>query len=733
MGHRTPYAAFVLLVLAMLSCGLPGGAGPATSDALPASMDTPVALETPESPLAISLSRAVSAGMESGVWSEGEGLVLALRALAGETSPDEAFPGASIPWMEGTQVVLRAQLYLADPGRTEQRDELTRLLSVLVPSRETLDRFAEPRPQAANTGKLAIPAARPARQGRVDCQRLWETGFDVGEEDPRPICVRFAEIGISGLTHRVYYPAWWDEEESPQRAVLDPTLEALRTSLETYNAYGPRPVAGTDIVFTDLPLTDRGVEREDVLAAADDTLSERRCRVAVFPTGISLGQREVGEFQQTIAHEIFHCYQMTNLGLGPRAIAPGGLTDTDPAEWWVEGSAEYYGSVVYPSVNAEYQYLDELDRYSVTSGLIVYSYAAYAFFEYLDAQAGTSPEGIIEILRTLPTAGSLDDQQAAAAAIPGMADTFHAFGQAYLDKQLVDLSGAPMPVHPDEGDPWRYPIGSHREQATVYPLVLQRYRMSLADHARYTISQETEGTGHISARPASAPGAWSQIPNRVNTACDESELVVLITSVVPPGEEEAAVTVSATGEEVAEDQPCDECVIGMWTLDNSSYLAHMGAEWPIIQAMLPMFGLDTGGATVSPTEVFGSMSLTFEGEGVVKGEQSGWGIAGIVTSPDGTLSARIAYNGAAEGTWHIQEDDTGELRFVVFDDTTFSLTGQMTVDRFALAPMNTGGTNDSAFLGTPQRFVCQGDILTFGPDDPQGPLVFQRAAPSEGP
>ncbi len=735
------------LVLAMLACGLPARTG------APAPSQTDSALANPSSepaPLPASMSQAVSAGVRAGVWSEAEGLIRSLRYLAGELSAEDVFGDQPLMAAEGTGVVRRAQIYLADPANTEGRDEMTRLMAILVPSRETLDRFSQPASAALRAPGLARPAARPIGD-EVLCRSLWSTGFperieNAAGELVEPVCLEFHEVGIGGRAHRIYLPAYW-EEDAPERALFEPTREALERALELYNAYGPESVAGTDIVFTDLPLSDRGRLRDDVLAAADDRLvdtvgdraSDLRCHVAIFPVAVDLAMEEgsaevggesYGSFRQTIAHELFHCYQMTNLGLGPRPIAPADSLGADPTEWWVEGSAEYFASVAYPSVNAEFEYLDDLDTASPNTSLIFYSYPAYAFFEYLDAQGGMTPEGIVDgVLRHLPVAGGYDEQQAAAAGLPGMTETFHSFGQAYLDKQLQDLGGGTLPLHPQEGEVSSFAVGPGRAHYTIDPLVLHRYRLNFADHARFTVASEERGISRNSARPASAPGAWSGIPARVNTACGDSEFVLLVTSVVPPGGEEVALDLETSGEQIEEDQPCDECVVGSWVLDNSSYLARMGDLWPFVVGLMPSFGLDSAGAEVHPTGVSGAMVLTFDGDGAVKGELVDWGIAGEGMKDGVAIHASMAYNGADEAAWRIVDDEINDQRILFFDDGSFEVLAQMTVEGFPLATRPTGGSNDPIFLSTPQPFLCTDTTLTYYADDPLGPVVFHRAAP----
>ena len=678
------------------------------------------------------MSRAVSAGVETGRWTEAEGIVRTLRYLAGELSAEEVFGDQPLMSAEGTRVVRRAQVYLADPGNTEGRDEIARLLAMLVPSRETLDRFSQPASAARLGAGLARPGQRPPGDS-VECRTLWLTGFEREEDGSELICLEYDEIRVGGLAHRVYYPSYW-EDAAPERALLEPTRDALRRSLETYNEYGPRPVVGTDIVFTDLGAEDESGPRDDVLAAADEILRAERCHVAVFPTGAYVALRDesvggsgdarFGTLLQTIAHELFHCYQYTNLA--EQESGPDG----DAADWWIEGSAEYFGSVVYPSVNAEFGYLGRLDGLSVNTSLIFIDYPAYAFFEYLDAQGGMSPEGVITgILSQMPQSGGYDEQQGALAGVPGMADAFHDFGRAYLDKQLHDLGGGTLPVHPQMGDDSNFPIGHGEAHFAADPFVLHRYRLSFAENARFTVAQETQGDSRDSARPASAPGAWSEIPPQLDTACGDSEYVLLFTSGVPPGGDEVTLDLDTSGEQVEADQPCDECLVGTWVLDNASALLSAAGEMALADD-----GLAGTGVSVSPTDAFGVMSLTFRPGGVVRGAQQGWGLVSQAVGPDGTLETGVTYTGSGSAAWKVDIDEGAGQRYLTFERGEFDLIAEVFTHGVPVIARPMDESNAWFFLSGAQPFACTATALTYHAGDPLRTIVFHRGiAEAEAP
>jgi hypothetical protein len=663
----------------------------------------------------------VAGGVEAGRWTEAEGIVFALRYLAGELSEEEVF-GSEVPLsVEGTGVARRAQAYLADASNTEGRDEMTRLLAVLIPTRRALEDLSEPATdeQAAVPG-LALAVHRPVSQAEVSCWSLWSTGYSTPS-----ICFRYHQREIAGRLHRVYAPRDWGSGD-PRLALVDEALAALEDSLGRYNSYGPAPVMSTDIVFTELPFLAGGTRLPSVLAVASDDVSDGRCHVGVFP---SAGTSGLATLKQTIAHELFHCYQYTNY---PTKVFP---LPEDVNGWWVEGTAEFFGSIVYPTGNDEWRFARAFNETSTYSPMHQMSYEAYLLFQYLAVQHGWGAEGVLGIIQRMPESGTDRDQRDALAAVDGIADAFHQFGRAYLDQKLRDPGGGFVPVDPQPGEASTFHAGANHQDYTSAGFWLDRYRLHFDDRTRFeTTTEEGDGEGRLSARLVRTPGAWGEIPTAMNTACEDGEFVVLVTSAVATAGTSRRFDVRSNGEEVRDELECDECLVGTWTLDNGSYLAHMGGLWSAIQGLMPSYGLDTEGASAVPTGVFGLMQIKFLADGTASGFQDGWGIAGTGTHPDGTtVHASMTYGGEGAASWRIEEDPSTDVRYVLFDGGEFSMSGQMVFEGYPLRPIPFGGSNDPAFLSSPQPFQCTEATLSYHLNDEFGPIVFLRtpdAAPS---
>lgn len=86
------------------------------------------------------------------------------------------------------------------------------------------------------------------------------------------------------------------------------------------------------------------------------------------------------EAEQVVAHEMYHCVQAERLGNGPNPSA---------SVWVIEGSAEYFSNVVYPSANSEWSsvvnYHTDWPIYAHTGD---YAYATDLIFQSLEQSRG---------------------------------------------------------------------------------------------------------------------------------------------------------------------------------------------------------------------------------------------------------------------------------------------------------------------------------------------------------
>ena len=268
---------------------------------------------------------------------------------------------------------------------------------------------------------------------------MWDNSFST----PTPIiCTILDEQTVRGTNIRLYYPEYWTEDD-PRLDSMGVIMDAAQKSVEQYNGYGPDPINTVYMVYTDLPYYESRSSRylADVFAAAYNAdfrnLAGRivlsTCRIGIFPNGLE-GSPE--SLEQTIAHEMFHCYQYRNLSEQTLNL-PNAIID-----WWKEGSAEFFGATVYPDNNDEFQFNGDFRTSVAHDSLFGMSYANYLFFQYLAREGGLGLPGVIDnVLQHMPTDGNIFTQSNALASVPGINDLFHDFTRAYADHRLTDWGG----------------------------------------------------------------------------------------------------------------------------------------------------------------------------------------------------------------------------------------------------------------------------------------------------
>ena len=696
----------MMLVLAAVACGLPAQTGgPAATGAnLPATLavePTPTAEPEPPPPPS-DFAAVLDAEVAAGEITYEDGLIRLLRSFLGD--PEVTLPAAyaEVVTTEGNGIVERAEDYIAGGMDEAAKAEMNRLLDLIVPTIEQLEAYSRPAEGSFGGPGLAQPPVP------LDCANLWLAGFPLVGVTTYP-CFAYVRSTVSGAaTYTVYFPSTWTLDD-PQRQWLERARLAVDDSLSAYRIYGA--FDDISVIFSLLPGA-----RADFLATTHHYLRDHRetCPVLIYPLALGLGE---DEFKQTIAHEIFHCFEFRNL--------PGQMqVDHDINMWWSEATAEYFSNVVYPAVDYEHRWVDTFDYNSKNTPLHRMGYENFGFFQFLATRWGDN--AVITFLESMPDSGGSAEQLEELASWPGMQEVFHKFGQDYLDSLIADSGGGTIPFSPMNEQVFNIPRGSFDEEITPQTFVLERRLLVFAEDTRFDVrAEQTEGEGRDSST-LNGRGQWRPLPATVNTACGENQYLLLVTSAVAGGETPLTFTLETTGEEVDPEVECDACLVGTWTLDNGTYFTHLGGLWPLVVADLSSFGLDTGGAQVQLTNVYGGMQITFYEDGTADGVQLDWGYAGEATGEDGTVHSKMVYNGTGEALWRIETDEAADQNYVFFDDGSFSLSGQMTFEVFPLRPVFFGESNDSVFLSSPQPYLCDATALTYYADDPLGPVVFYR-------
>ncbi|TAK13298.1 MAG: hypothetical protein EPO32_05780 [Anaerolineae bacterium] len=672
---KKQYALYSTLVVILLTSQACSNASPtpesgdATSTAIPGQgAAAPTAIPAPSEfaptaipePLPSGYMALLQEKMASGDWTREEGLVTLLKVFAGEIQASEANLGEGVQETEGTGILTLASGYLDTGTDPAVKEEIIRLLSLLVPSQAALDQYSIPESEANRRG---AGLAAPARQDEEACNLLWEDGFPDARTPVYP-CFKHGDRVIDGHLYRVYYPLAWHGDHSRDE-FYDATLAAVELSIDKYNDYGS--VFPIYFVFSILP-DERDTADMTIYASTDTRWFKQRperpetegpdteaCPVIINPAAMALG---IAAFKQTIAHEIFHCFQAWNLER--QFNGPG-----EDSWWWGDGTAEYFSNLVYPSTDAEYDFADSFNWMSQTDPLTTMSYENFVFFQFLGNTIGE--EGVIALLRTLPTTPGRAAQLAALAAVPGMEETFEAFVRSVLDQTLMDSSGRLMHLKLplDANDVVRFSDIGIRD-FSAEPFVFARYIVIFDSEKSFAVETLSVGVGRSSWRAGATMGGWAPLPTPVTGGCEDLPYLMYVITTTP-----AAVRTESLAATSVTEAPCDECLLGRWEATNGSVLAYMqsiiaagGEDVPTVESatgvMFLQFGSsgtgaggyenlkihETGVGGNANTEVF----VTFEGFSSGPYTADGFEMVGLGQSTEIMVTVQIIANGVSVGT-----------------------------------------------------------------------------------
>lgn len=684
----------LLLIFTLASCNLPQKTIPQPTNTTSATVPPTVAIAESETvataptpapePLPSSYTNLLQEKVASGEWTQGEGLVILLKLFIGEIQFDDAGLGQGVKETEGTGVLRLASNYLQTGTDQAVKDEITRLLKILVPSQEALDRYSIPREQAYGRGH---GLAAPARQDAEACNLLWSSGFP-DRRTPSFVCFLFDDLKIADNIYRVYYPKAWHGDSS-RDSYYEATLEAVQKSIALFQGYGS--VGSIYFVFTDLT-DERG---SDIYASTHTEVflpETEACPVIINPSAMTVNE---SQYKQIIAHEIFHCFQAWNLR--KQLNEPG--SDSD---WWVEGTAEYFSNLVYPSVNLEHEWAPDFSELSTAKPLTNMTYENFAFFQFLGNRIG--PVGVIVMLTTMPTAPGMDAQVAALAAVPGMEDTFEEFTRAVIDNTIVDSDGRVIHLDANYTEEYSFADLSSRD-FSGQPFVLARYLINFASEKAFVVETRSDGAGRSAWRGGAE---WAPAPVSAAGGCEDLPFDVLYVITTTPGGERIE-SVATTG---MVDAACDRCLIGRWDAANVSIVSYMQSV------------IDDGGDDVPTVEgVTGTMFMVFETDGTGAG-----GYENLIVHETGaggvaTTEVFVTFEGFASGPYTTD----GSALTVLNETMDILVTVRIPSVGSTTVPFNEG---DLPFGSTtPSRYTCEGNTLTMWPPMAAEPIIYIRVSP----
>jgi hypothetical protein len=376
------------------------------------------------------------------------------------------------------------------------------------------------------------------------------------------------------------------------------------------------------------------------LAMVPTTGGEGECLIVVYPfalqvySGTGLG---IPGFKQTVAHEMFHCFQGWNY--------PEQFDEWAMQRWWGEGSAEYFSNLVYPTTNKEWTRRNSFAENSADVPVFAMAYENTFFFQFLEDKIG--PQGLISLFHLLPTAQPLTAHMAVLSGYPGMSDYWHEFGRAVIDDAVPDTGGGTIPFP----DYWTSKVGVAKTDTYDLPtqdFVLTRYDVALGGGLGYHVQVgQTDVEVLSGARPLATPG-WTPVAIDRDAGC--ARYTVLVTSA---GSQTAKRTfqLDAKVDQPNEGGVCDTCVLGRWRMTHESYIAAFQAVTAGAE-----------GLPVSQILTVGDMELEMRSDGTMVGEAMPFSVMTMGGIPSATgdpiyTEITVTFDGITEMTYLAMEGE----------------------------------------------------------------------------
>ena len=499
------------------------------------------------------------------------------------------------------------------------RQRIGELMDQVFPENEILEKWTTLSTSGSSAtmdlGRILsglIPDAR-AQSTSESCNDVW-TGVTSPRDAPEA-CFDVETWTHRGSEIRIFYPIVWNSNPN-NYAYVNRTHDAINESLDKYAGELGLENENIDVWIHTADLNDR--TRADATLSVDDI----PCRIRLFPKSYlkegsapeAYRANIAANHKQTIAHEVYHCFQGWNYRgpfFGPKL---SGSVDSEAygifkeaRKWWTEGTAEFFGNYVYPCNQREHERISGFDRDARSVPLIELEYENVVFFMYMGS---IDPTSIIEMSRSMAVGGGFDEQYEAAAGF-GLGRTFHEFAKQYVDRNIRDsCPGTKMDVRPTI-DIYDVQRGSERV-FDIARFLLVRVDLSFLS-GDYGLEYEMDSAdARLSAREF-IDRAWKPAPLSVNAGCQERHYRFIGSYSRSDVISDSLVIRETSPADAASERTSsiDSCLIGTWRATDASMQA--------IGSWLAANPLTRTSVVSEKEEVTGDISGTFRRNGSVTG------------------------------------------------------------------------------------------------------------------
>jgi hypothetical protein len=370
---------------------------------------------------------------------------------------------------------------------------------------------------------------------------------------------------------QVFYDKEWVEDNAPPAwtaEVRSGILRGVEHTIATYSQFGRMPPVDV-FLLSPSAIGDRDDLEVHELRRGMDA-PNYRCTITgsmdYFAERFEREQPSTTAFrafvQQSMAHEMWHCFVGANLVDGR-----GGGVPND--EWWAEGSAEFFSNVAWPNANIEF---GSSGGYDLAVPLVDQSYAAVTFWQAYALEEGL--DATFAFLRQAARGTGRSDFLFLLANKTGAANRMHEFAKMIYARQLPDTGGGVHPVNPPDfkivalkGD------GGSGTELSVSPAAGRAFKVMFSEDYPVTLDWDIPDDLRVSI--FYEDGWSSELPAEFDPVCDGHELIVLVTNA---GTDNQSVTAKATATDILGDpmqercdserdlSPSENCLVGGWRL-----------------------------------------------------------------------------------------------------------------------------------------------------------------------